>query len=307
MNEAKRKKLARSGFRPTPKNLHATLQRGTSELAAKVELCLQAGLSPDVREPKRPGRTPLMSALSHPKREPALIAQLLEAGANPALTDEDGWSAVAHLAARVQAEAGKGEDTFAKLWALLAAHPDVTREDRALWSRGLSPWVAFFRLGLRALGRTKPKLAARMNGPASKAQLAKASTVFERPIPDPLLNLYRVFNGMEEGAFLGKWRILPLAELVELAHSLRDRKLVNDLGSRGYRHLNWSPRFIPFATDKSGDLLFTTPRLFGDRTFIKPLDPVYIYRHAEDEVVYRSVRLRGPLVELFSQAGLPRG
>ncbi len=307
MNQATRKKLERSGFKPTPKNLHATLQRGSSDMAAKVELCLQAGLSPDTREPKRPGRTPLMSALSHPKPQPMLIARLLEAGANPALTDEDGWSAVAHLAARFQGEAGKGLDTFAKRWALLTAHPDVTPEDRALWSPGLSPWVAFFRLSLRALARKKPHLAARMKGPATAAQLAKVRTAFERSLPDPLLNLYRVCNGMAEGAFLGKWRLLPLAEMVEVAHSLRGRKLVNDLGSRGYRGLNWSPRFIPFGTDKAGDLLFTAPRMLGDRAFIKPLDPVYLYQHAEDQVVYRFAQLRGELPKLFSQAGLPRG
>ncbi len=40
MNQATRKKLERSGFKPAPKNLHATLQRGSSDMAAKVELCL---------------------------------------------------------------------------------------------------------------------------------------------------------------------------------------------------------------------------------------------------------------------------
>jgi cell wall assembly regulator SMI1 len=148
---------------------------------------------------------------------------------------------------------------------------------------------------MRALARKKPHLAARMKGPATAAQLAKVRTAFERSLPDPLLNLYRVCNGMAEGAFLGKWRLLTLAEMVEVAHSLRGRKLVNDLGSRGYRGLNWSPRFIPFGTDKAGDLLFTAPRMLGDHAFIKPLDPVYLYQHAEDQVVYRFAQLRGEL------------
>jgi hypothetical protein len=305
MDEAVLKKLKRKGFEPTPTNLHLTLQSGMADALDALELCLHSGVSPETRDPKPPHVTPLMVAVSR-RRQPKVIARLLAAGANPALTDDQGWSAVAHLVAHFDAEVSKKQDTFAEVFAMLTAHPEVSAEDRALWSPGQTPWSAYLRLGLRALARKRPALAAHVGAPATEAQLAQAEAAFERPFPDVLRDVYRVFNGWAPSHYLDGWQVLPLKELVSAAHSLKGRALGNDLGSRGYRELKWSPKFIPFATDNTGDLLFTSPRMLGDRAIARPADPTYIYRHAEDQVVRHFFQLRSEFLHFFSQAGVPR-
>jgi ankyrin repeat protein len=125
MDEAVLKKLQRKGFEPTPTNLHLTLQSGMADTLDALELCLHSGVSPETRDPKPPHVTPLMVAVSR-RRQPKVIARLLAAGANPALTDEQGGSAVAHLVAHFDAEVSKKQDTFAEVFAMLTAHPEVS-------------------------------------------------------------------------------------------------------------------------------------------------------------------------------------
>ena len=304
MDEKLLKKLKRMRLQPTPRAFLAEVATGNARNYDIAMLLLEAGVPPDSREGKAPGRTALMMAVSR-NRQLKFITRLLEAGANPALTDEDGWSSVAHLVCAFDAEI-PGRDTFAEVFRLLTASPDVTAEDRALWEPGLEPWAAFLRLGQRALAKSKPKVAAAMRAPATEAQLAKAEAALGVTIPEPLRGLYRVFDGMAQYHFLGKWQLYPLAEVVEVAQSLRGRKLSNDLGARGHRNLSWAPSFIPFAQDAAGDVLFTTPRMLGDRAVIKPINPTYIYRHDEDGVTRGTFRLDSELRSLIHQAGLPR-
>jgi hypothetical protein len=115
-----------------------------------------------------------------------------------------------------------------------------------------------------------------MGAPATEAQLAQAEAAFERPFPDVLRDVYRVFNGWAPSHYLDGWQVLPLKELVSAAHSLKGRALGNDLGSRGYRAI------------------------------ARPADPTYIYRHAEDQVVRHFFQLRSEFLHFFSQAGVPR-
>jgi SMI1 / KNR4 family (SUKH-1) len=298
--EAVLKKLRRRGYEPTPVELHRLLQSGYAETLETLELFLQLGMAPDTRHPEPPRATPLMSALRY-KRRPKVIARLLEAGANPALTDDHGHSAVAHLVNRFEREI-PGRDTFAEVFGMLTAHPDVTPEDRALWSPGMTPWASFLRLKLRTLARVRPELAARLQAPAPDERITEVEKCFERSFPDVLRELYRAFDGMTRYHFLGGWQVLPLAELLEVSEALRGRKLGNDLGSRGYRNLTWSAQFIPFGRDNTGDILFTSPRMLGDRAIMTPADPTYVYRHDEDRVVLHALELEMELQILLSAA-----
>ncbi len=123
------------------------LRSGQPKVPELLELFLQLGMSPNTLQPEPPGSTPLISALSS-RRRPKVIARLLEAGANPALTDARGHSAVAHLVDGFHSEI-PGRDTFEELFRMLTAHPDVTPEDRALWSPGVTRWASYLRLMLR--------------------------------------------------------------------------------------------------------------------------------------------------------------
>ncbi len=303
--EAVLKKLRRWGYAPTPEEFHRMLRSGQPKVPELLELFLQLGMSPNTLQPEPPGSTPLISALSS-RRRPKVIARLLEAGANPALTDARGLSAVAHLVDGFHSEI-PGRDTFEELFRMLTAHPDVTPEDRALWSPGMTRWASYLRLMLRTLARVRPELAAHLHPPAPDARIAEAERSFERPFPDVLREVYRAFDGMGRSHFLGGWQVLSLAELLEVTAALRGRKLGNDLGSRGYRNLTWSAQFIPFGRDNTGDILFTSPRMLGDRAILKPVDPTYIYRHDEDRVVRHAFELANEFQDLFykaTQAGL---
>lgn len=304
MDEKLLKKLKRMRLQPTPQALITQVSHGSARGYELATLLLEAGISPDAREGRAPGRTALMLAVSR-NRSLKFITRLLEAGAHPELTDEDGWSSVAHLVSAFDAEF-PGRGTFAEVFRLLTASPHVTAEDRALWEPELEPWAAFLRLARRALARSKPQVAAALRAAATEPRLSEAEAALGVTIPEPLRGMYRVFDGMARYHFIGKWQLYSLAEVVETAQSLRGRKLSNDLGARGHRNLSWSDSFIPFAQDAAGDVLFTTPRMLGDRAVIKPLNPTYIYRHDEDRVARGTFRLDSELRHLFHQAGLPR-
>jgi hypothetical protein len=304
MDEKLQKKLKRMRLTPTPGTFIREVSHGSAQSYEIATLFLEAGIPAESREKKAPHRTALMIAVSH-HRSPKFIKRLLDAGAQPALTDDDGWSSVAHLVYRFDAEI-PGRDTFAEVFQLLTASPDVLAEDRALWEPGLTPWGAFFRLGLRALSQSKSKALAGIRPPATEAQIAEAEAALELEFPEPLKGLYRAFDGMARYHFLSGWQVYPLAEVIETARLMRGRKLTNDLGARGHRNLSWSNTFIPFAQDPAGDVLFTTPRILGDHYIMKPVDPTYIYRHDEDRVVRKMFWLKGELRHLFHEAGLPR-
>ncbi|HEU4538017.1 MAG TPA: ankyrin repeat domain-containing protein, partial [Polyangiaceae bacterium] len=155
--------LKNNGLAPKPEALAEHLAGHRVDL---VDAFLTLGVAPDGREASPPRRTALMLALLQGRV--GVAGRLLDAGADPALRDDHGFTAMCWAA--IGAGLWLWTPELAALCERMAGAAGVGADDRALAAAMGDRYAAFARLLRRWCEMRRPERVARMRPAASPAQ-----------------------------------------------------------------------------------------------------------------------------------------
>jgi cell wall assembly regulator SMI1 len=134
------------------------------------------------------------------------------------------------------------------------------------------------------LAQNAPDVRADLQPGASDSELSAAATAFGAPLPDEMVNSYRIHDGTRGGAgpLFGDWRLLSLAHSIKAWKRIKvpageASEEVEDVAAPQIKAAWWNPRWIPVASNSSGDFLCVDldPAKAGNR------GQIISYYHAE--------------------------